>query len=255
MEKYKNGLVFSGGGIRGFAHLGFAHALKEKGVEIDIYAGASAGALVAAFLADGYSPKEAFESFKKLGLFGYTKVHWPKNGLLTLDGLKDLLDKHISVDLIEDLKKPVVVAVSNLNSGKVEYRSEGLISEWVVASSSIPVLFSPKEIDGDFYADGGLLDNLPASAIQGTCRTVIGVNVSPLHEEASIDNLLKMAVRTFQISVDVTARAGKTMCDIYIEPKGIGDIYLLDTKSADKCFQIGYEAASQLKEEDLERLV
>lgn len=255
MDVYKTGVVLSGGGVRGFAHLGFLKGLNEKGVDIDIYSGVSAGAIASVFLADGYSPEDAFQLFKKSGLFNYTKVHWPVHGLLSLGGLREMLKKNLSTDRLEELKNPVVLGVSNLNSGKMEFRSEGNLTDWVVASASIPVLFSPAEVDGQLYADGGLLDNLPASAIRGRCRNVIGVNVSPIHHEADLGNLIKIAIRTFQISVDVTSRNGRALCDLYIEPSGIEQIDLLDTKSADKCFEIGYEAAMSLTENDLNRLM
>lgn len=254
MDVFKTGVVLSGGGVRGFAHLGFMKGLNEKGIDVDIYSGVSAGAIASVFLADGYSPEEAFELFKKSGIFNYSKVQWPVNGLLSLDGLKQMLNKNLSTDKLEELKHPVVLGVSNLNSGKMEFRSEGNLSDWVIATASIPVLFSPTEVEGQLYADGGLLDNLPASAIRGRCRNVIGVNVSPIHHETDLGNLIKIAIRTFQISVDVTSRNGRALCDLYVEPSGIEQVDLLDTKSADKSFALGYKAAQALTETDLKRL-
>ena len=249
---YKNGLVLGGGGIRGFGHLGFAQGLFDRNVQIDVYAGTSAGSMVGTFLADGYEPKEAFETFKELGLFSYSKVHWPTDGLFTLDGLKELLKIHVSVKDLEDLRKPLFVAASNLNTGKVEYRSSGPIADWIVASSSIPVLFSPKKIGNSYYADGGLLDNLPTLAIRELCENIIAVNVSPLVKEDNLNSVIKMAIRTFQISVDATSRNGKDFCDLYVEPEGISGVYLLDTKSTDRCYEMGYKAAMQLTDDQLE---
>ena len=254
-KEFKVGVTLSGGGVRGYAHLGFVQGLHERGVKPQIYSGVSAGAIAGAFLADGYSPKEAFQILKKKGIFSYTKVQWPMDGLLSLDGLREEIGKHISAQNLEDLSIPMVVGVSNLNTGMIEYHSKGNVCEWVVASSSIPVLFSPQKINEQIYVDGGLLDNLPGGAIREQCEQLIGINVSPIHHSETLGSLLKVAIRTFQISVDVTSRTGRDLCDLYIEPKGIGDIELLDTKSTDKVFKLGYEACMELKDSEISSLL
>ena len=147
-KQYKTGFVLGGGGVRGFAHLGFAEALRERGIIPEIYAGVSAGAIAGVYLAAGYTPREAFKLLKKKGILAYSKVQWPLDGLLSLDGLKEELAKNISYELLEELPTPIYIGVSNLNTGKIEYKSSGKIGDWVLASSSIPVLFSPQKIEG-----------------------------------------------------------------------------------------------------------
>src|SRR5665811_384027 len=179
-KKYKTGLVLSGGGTRGFAHLGVIAALVEKGIKPDIISGTSAGAITGAFIAAGKTPEEILKIFKKGSFFKYTKLHIPTDGLLKLDGLKEVIQKEIASKNIEDLKVPFFVAVSNLNKGIVEYKNKGLLGETVLASSSIPILFSPVILNGDSYVDGGLMDNIPISPIKTKCEQIIVSNIRPI---------------------------------------------------------------------------
>ena len=80
-KKYNTGLVLSGGGTRGFAHLGMIAALYEKGIKPDVISGVSAGAIVGAFIAAGKSPEDVLDIFTKGWFFQYTKVHFPVDGL------------------------------------------------------------------------------------------------------------------------------------------------------------------------------
>ena len=134
-KKFKTGLVLSGGGTRGFAHLGAIAALKEQGITPDIISGTSAGAIVGAFIASGKSPEEVHKLLKMGGFFRYTKMHLPVDGLLRLDGLKEVLEKEISYKTVEELPIPLYITVSNLNKGVVEYLNEGPLSETVLAFS------------------------------------------------------------------------------------------------------------------------
>ena len=172
-KKYKTGLVLSGGGTRGFAHLGVIAALNELGIQPDVISGVSAGAIVGAFIAAGKNPEEILEIFKRGWFFQYTQIHLPVYGLLKLDGLKELIDKEIEVKRIEDLQIPLHICISNLNKGRVEYRDKGPIGSTVLASSSIPVLFAPVKLGVFHYVDGGLMDNIPVEPVKDDCEQLI----------------------------------------------------------------------------------
>ena len=186
MKKYKTGLVLSGGGTRGFAHLGVIAALLEKGIKPDVISGTSAGAIAGAFIASGKTPKEIRDLLKKGSFFKYTKLQIPKDGLMKLDGLKELFQKEIKAKKLEDLDIPLYVTVSNLNTGDVEYHNTGTLDEMVLASASIPILFSPVNIDGNRYVDGGLLDNIPIEPIKSDCEQIIVSNISPIKPKQNL---------------------------------------------------------------------
>ena len=245
MKKYKTGLILSGGGTRGFAHLGVIAALFEKGIKPDIISGVSAGAIVGAFIAGGKSPEEIHEIFKKGWFFKYTKLQLPKDGLLKLDGLKEVIQKEISAKNIEDLEIPFFVGISNLNSGKIEYKNSGSLGVTVLASSSIPILFSPIVINGNSYVDGGLMDNIPINPIKNDCEQIIVSNISPVNPKAQIKNLVQIATRTFYMSVNANLKEVRKHADFFIEPKGIDKFDILSRTHADELFELGYKSAKK----------
>ncbi len=246
-KQYKLGFALSGGGARGFAHLGVLQALMEEGIEPDIYSGVSAGALVGVYLADGKSPRKILRLLENKGIFNYSNLHLPYDGLLTLKGLAEELNQNFGGRDISDLEKPLIISVANLNSGKVENKKKGSIVDWVSASCSIPVLFAPIKINGHSYADGGIFDNLAIKPLIGRCDSLVAVNVSPIEETESIGNVLKVASRVFYLRTNFTSSYLRRNCSLLIEPKGVGKYDILDTKHARKIFDLGYNYVKEYK--------
>lgn len=251
MKKYNLGFVLSGGGARGFAHLGILQYFFELGIKPDIISGVSAGAIVGVFIASGKTPEETHKILTKGGFLKYTKIHLPIDGLLRLDGLKEIFIKEIPYKNIEELKIPLIIASTNLNTGKIEYFNKGHIHQIVLASSSIPILFSPVEINGFQYVDGGVLNNLPIEPLQGKCKKIITQNINPINQTSKLKNLIQVATRTFHIGVHSRLEKAKKLSDLYIEPGNLDMYDLLKSSHADKIFEIGYEYAKSL---DLSRL-
>ena len=247
-KKFRTGLVLSGGGTRGFAHLGIIAALFNRGIKPDVISGVSAGSIVGAFIADGKNPEEIHKILKKGGFFKYTKLHLPVDGLLRLDGLKEVLEAEIGVKNIEDLKIPLHITVSNLNKGSVEYINNGPLIETVVASSSIPILFSPVKLKGDLYVDGGLLDNVPVNPISEECEKLIVANISPIHPKSNIKNLIQITARTFYMSVNPNTNKIRKNSWLYIEPEGIDEYEILSRTHADELYDLGYNTAEKVLE-------
>lgn len=244
----KYGLVLSGGGTRGFAHLGVVSALYDQGIHPEIISGTSAGAIVGAFIAAGMDPQDVLKIFKKGWLFSYTKIHFPVDGLFKLGGLKEVILQKIETKNIEDLEIPLVICVSNLNTGKIEYIRKGKLAEFVLASASIPLLFSPVEIDGVQYVDGSVLDNIPLSPIRDKCDRTIVSNISPIQPKTRVKNLVQVAARTMYMSVNVNLAQIKSQSDIYIEPNNIADYDIMSLSRAEELYELGYQSTlSELK--------
>lgn len=243
MKKYKTGLVLSGGGARGFAHLGVIEALHEEGIQPDVISGTSAGAIAGVFAAAGKKPRDILEIFKQGSFFQYTKLQIPRDGLMKLDGLKELIGKEIQAINIGDLPVPFYVAVSNLNTGEVEYRNSGPLGETVLASSSIPILFAPVRMNGQLFVDGGLLDNIPIEPIKHDCGQIIVCNISPINPKEKFKNLIEIATRTFYMSVNANLEAVRKFSTFYIEPEGIDNFEILSRSHANELFELGYKSA------------
>ncbi|HNZ68516.1 MAG: patatin-like phospholipase family protein [Prolixibacteraceae bacterium] len=247
-KQYNLGLVLSGGGARGFAHLGIAAALREKGIVPDIISGVSAGAIVGTFLAAGKTPEETFGILKKCGLFRFTKLQLPRNGLMRLDGLLKMIRTEIPYDRIEELPVPLYVGIADLTNGDMEYRNSGPLGKTVLASSSIPVLFSPVELNGCLYADGGLLNNIPVEPLVGKCRKIIVSNISPLQKPARVNGLIQVIVRTFLMSIHARVHNARDHADLYIEPPELTSFEILSVSHADEMYEIGYQTIRKMEE-------
>lgn len=247
-KEYKIGISLSGGGVRGFAHLGILKALNEKGIYPDVISGTSAGALAGIFYADGYSPQESYDIFYQNSIFKFTEVGIPNKGFLSIEKVSKILKKHIKAKTFEELEKPLYVAASNLNDGKVEYFSTGSIIDKVVASASIPVLFKPQTINNKTFVDGGVFDNLPIEPIKDKCDKLIGSYVNPVGRQDKLESILQIAERTFHLTVGSSLSGKAKLCDLFIEPEELRNYGILSLSKGQEIFDIGYAEARKLLE-------
>lgn len=245
-NKYSNGYVLGGGGARGFAHLGVVQALQEHGIKPDVISGVSAGAIVGAFIAAGFEPKEVIKIIKGYKFLDITRLRFPKLGLLSLDVLADSIRSEIGIERLEDLEIPLIITISNMLKGEVEYATKGPLPELVQASSAIPVLFNPVVIGKGLYSDGGVFDNLPIKPLEKKCRTRYISNISPIKPIDELNNLAHMVTRMFQLSVNARRLDRMKKTDIYIAPDQLTRYDIMDTKNADEIYNIGYEFTKKL---------
>jgi NTE family protein len=254
-KQYKTGLVLSGGGARGFAHLGLIQALNEAGIFPDIIAGTSAGALAGVLYADGYTPREIMKLMNPGSRLDYMRPALPREGLLQIGGIIRILRTSLTAKTFEELKIPLIVAATDLNNGKIKYFSEGNLLEAVIASASIPVLFQPVIIDGVYYVDGGVLDNLPVRPIENNCSYIIGSFVNPVGHVDKISGLINIAERTFMVSMSKEIIEKSKKFDLFVAPPELINYKILDPEKAEDLFLVGYHATKEkLKEIDIKVL-
>ena len=248
------GLVLSGGGAKGIAHIGVIKALEELGIEPTIIAGTSAGAIVGTLYAAGLNSDEIKQFAKSVNLIRIFKPGMSTKGLISLSYLKNHLGKFLEASSFEALKKPMHIATSNLNTGKLEVHHSGNdLMEVILASSSIPLVFLPVTFDDNTLVDGGLLMNLPAAPIRSQAKYLIGVDLIPRLEleQEKLKGILSMAniaIRCFYLSVINNSRPQREMCDIVIEPTEIDNYNLFQFNKLEELIQAGYEGAMQQKE-------
>ncbi len=243
----KIGIALGGGGAKGFAHLGVLKALGEKGIKPDMVSGTSAGSIVGAFIAAGKEPEEILELVKKHRFIDFAKVTLPGGGFFTLDNFEKLMEKLLPAREFSDLKLPFYASVTNLYTGKVEYKNDGPLIPVIKASCAIPVLFTPVRLDGQMYLDGGILDNLPYTPLAGKCDRIIVVNVNSGSEGVErLGSLKGAALRAFEIIANRDSENAKCNCSLIIEPPGLGKFKILDTSHADDLFEIGYNHCNQI---------
>lgn len=237
----KIGLTLSGGGARGISHLGVIQALEEFGVKPTVMSGASAGSIVGSLYCYGYSPQEILSYIQSISLYKSVRPAWSLNGLLSLDGLKALLLEKMPENSFSSLKRPFTVVATDLKKGASEYFSEGPVVEPIMASCCIPGIFNPIAFNGSMYVDGGVLDNLPATAIRDKCDFLIGVNCNFIGGDFDAKNLKTVIERSMLMSIGMNIKPSKAMCDVYIEPPGAGAFSGFEIGKAKDLFDIGYE--------------
>ncbi len=248
-KQYNIGLVLSGGGTRGFAHLGVIQALNEAGIFPDVISGTSAGALIGVLYADGYTPLEIMKLMNSSSRLDFMRPALPREGLLQINGIIKILKTNLRSKNFNELKIPLFVSATDLNNGKSVYFSEGDLFDPVIASASIPVLFQPVKIGDISYVDGGVLDNLPIRPIENKCRILIGSFVNPVGYMKKISGLINIAERTFMLSMSKEIYEKAKKFDLFIAPLALRNYKFLNPEKAQELFEIGYNATNQKLEE------
>lgn len=240
---YGFGYVLSGGGARGMAHLGAYKALLEAGIRPGIVSGTSAGAIAGAFIANKMEPDEIFEIFNKSKVYKFLHLAFSKKGITDMQVFQQILDKYLKIKKFEELEIPLIVCATDLNNARPVYFKTGDLVSAVIASSSVPVLFNPVEIDGVCYTDGGVMNNLPVEPIENLCHQLIGVNINPVIAQNNFKSVTDIAVRCFHLAVHTEIMKKAPKFDIYIEPQKLAPYTMADISKSREIFDIGYESA------------
>ncbi len=241
------GLVLSGGGVRAIAHIGLIKVLLENDIIPVEVSGTSGGALVAALYAAGYNPSEMVDFFVQTPLLKFSLYARNKPGIMDSDKYTLFFKKFFPKDTFESLKYPLTVTATNLLSGNLDYFNKGELIKPLIASSALPPVFSPIEINGSLYSDGGILNNFPIEPLQNKFKYIIGSFVNPISaiEKSEINSSLKLLYRVFHIGLDVNNFKKFSQCNYVFSPTDINKIGILDSKAINKAFQFGYEHAKR----------
>ena len=244
------GLVLSGGGALGFAHIGAIKALEEYGIEPKYVAGTSMGAIIGVMYAAGYSADEIMQIVKedrlyKVGRLITMQSALRNSGMSTHKTLLRELAELIPHNSFDSLERKFMVCVTSVETGEAVYRHNGGdLKEYVAASAAIPGMFEPIMIDSVRYIDGGIVDNLPVSQLLtlNPYLFIIGVDVLPFVEnfeaKSSMDMLLWMS-RLFQ-SKNMDPNRAK--CDWLIQCFALNEYHGFEFKRYKEIYQYGYDA-------------
>lgn len=260
------GVVLSGGGARGFAHLGVIRALREAGLQIDRIGGTSIGALMAAGVALEWNDEEQVERMRQsfVATNPVNDYTLPLVALVRGRKASRMIAGHYGENVdIEDLPLPFYCISSNLTSGQVMLHDRGRLWRALRASVAIPGLLPPVFDAGQVLVDGGVINNLPLDVMRQQSRgPVIGVDIAGEHAiTASVDetqspalpNLLRehylrrgrrpgiaaILLRAGMVNSAATAAANLAASDLVLRPP-VNEIDLLDWRQFDRAIEIGY---------------
>jgi len=234
------GLALSGGGARGVAHIGVIKALEELGITFSCISGTSAGSIIGAMYAYGYKPLHILEIIKEISIFKSVRPAWNWSGLLTMDGMKDLLFKYMPNNSFEKLRIPLTIAATEIRVGEIRYFTEGELISAIMASCSIPAVFSPFAFKEGLYVDGGVFENLPAKPIRDNCDFLIGSHCNQIPKEFDPKNMKVVIERTLLMAINANTQISKHYCDVFIEPSGLGRYGSFDIGKAQEIFDFAY---------------
>ena len=264
------GIVFSGGGARGFAHLGVMKAFRKSGIELDMFAGASMGSMTAAGAALEWTEDEMLEHFKQAFVYTNPLNDYTLPFIAMVRGRKvsRLLREHFGDALIEECFRPYFCTSSNLTLGQTQLHRSGPVWRAIRASIAIPGVLPPVIQDGQVLIDGGVMNNLPVDIMSAMRRgRVVGVDVArdhalianmsdlderPLWQLArarrnGAPTIISLLMSAGMINSQAQIKVRRQHVDLLIEPK-LGSMSMLDWKSWESAVESGYRQTMEVLE-------
>ncbi|MFT5891173.1 MAG: NTE family protein [Dokdonia sp.] len=239
------GIVFSGGGMKGVAHIGVIKALEEFKIKPTHIAGTSAGAIVGGLYAQGIPWQEIVYFFKNTDIFSLKRYASRKPGFI--DSLKfyDDLLAFFPNDSFEDLQLPLYITATDIIKGESHIFNKGELILPLLASASFPGVFTPVKINNNYYIDGGVINDFPTEILKNTCESIIGVYVNPLStiEITSIKHSYQVLRRAYEINLHHHAKQKFQLCNLLISSETLSQYGTFSTKNIDQIFNIGYQWA------------
>ena len=271
------GLVLSGGGVRGVAHIGVLKALHEANIKPAMVSGTSAGSIVAGLYAYGYSPEEIKICAKEITA-RYFDIDYPGilsslvnlffhgtptiSGLIKGDHLEYLFNKLTKGAYLKNAKIPVAITAVDINNAHIVtfcshplrtllnndyvYLYNYRFSEAIRASIAIPGIFKPKIINNMRLVDGGIRDNLPVDIIRLMgAKKVIAVNLGYSGTPVpGVDNIIEIALQSIDLMIYQITRPSLATADIIISPE-IENVNYKDLSKIDYIVNCGYNATQE----------
>ena len=194
------GLALGGGAARGFAHIGVIQALEESGLAPDLVVGTSAGSLVAALYASGMGGRELALTADAMDETAFADWSYPGRGLIRGEALAKFVRDKTGHRNIEQMRIPLGIAVTDLDSGAGVLFRRGDVGTAVRASSAVPAVFQPVRIGSREYVDGGLSAPIPVHHARSMgAEFVIAVDISAVPEGNPTGDAARMLMQTFAI--------------------------------------------------------
>ena len=251
-KKPKIGLVLSGGGAKGFAHIGVLKVLEEAGVKIDFIGGTSMGAVVGGLYASGYNASQIDSIFQATDFneslndfiprssknfyekrngelyalvlpFNKFKIGIPEalsSGIYNYNLLSRITRNVRHITDFNKLPIPFLCIGTNIETGKEVLLNKGNLAQAIIASSAFPSLFAPVEIDGKLLVDGGVVNNYPIEQVRKLgADIIIGVDVqNDLLDKTKLKDATRILVQITNLKAREFMKQNIEDTDVYIRP-------------------------------------
>lgn len=241
---YKIGLALSGGGTRGFAHLGVFRALEEWHIPVHCVAGTSVGSIMGAMYSAGLPWQTILEEARTLT----KKDILNKRFAIGSDSanIEEIAERLLGKLTFDKLKLPFAAVAVDIATGNEVVLTSGEVSKAVSASSAVPALFTPVKMGDMVLVDGGLLNNMPADV----CRkmgadVVISVDLNHTRGKGTTSTkLLDILIATWNITTKGTVYKGEINSDVIITPE-LSAYKNTRLENIDEMVSEGYRAAAE----------
>ena len=241
----KIGLALGGGAARGFAHIGVIKALEAQGIVPDIVVGTSAGAVVGSLYSSGLSGFELQKIALDIDESQIGDWSLPDRGVFKGEALQTFINRAVANRPLEKLPRSFAVVATDLKSGEATLFRSGNTGMAVRASSAVPGVFQPVNINGRDHVDGGLVSPVPVRFAREMGATfVIAVDISNKPQMGKTKSSLDVLLQTFAIMGQSLNRSELPQADIVIRPD-ISQLASADFKTRHLAVLEGEKAAAQ----------
>lgn len=242
-KNQKIGLALGGGAVLGAAHLGVLNVLEENNIPISYLTGTSIGALIAALYAFGKNSNKIQQIALDIDWMDFSNISLSQYGLLSNEKIGDFLDDQIGDVSFEDAKIPIAMVATDIASGKKVIIKEGKVSKAVMASTALPGIFAPVEINDKLLVDGGIVENVPISPLKEMgADYVIAVDLFAKHSQKKPENIIEVLVNTFDFTIMTATKLQTEEADFLIEPD-LTLFNMIDTDQIEDLIDQGYSEA------------
>jgi NTE family protein len=241
------GLALSGGAARGIAHIAVLDVLEQEGVPIHAIAGTSSGSIIGALYCAGMPVSKIQRILLNTRWKDVLKFTVPRTGLISSEGIFEFMEDILPVKKFSALPLPFAAVATDLRTGEKVSITTGSIARAVQASCSLPVIFTPTEINRKMLVDGGVSSQIPVRTVRNDLglRKVIAVNVNyGALQLGQFDNMVKIAAHLSALWASRNAREEEKLADVLIQVNARG-IPLYDLSKSIELLRRGKTAAEE----------
>jgi len=241
------GIALSGGAARGIAHIAALETLEQAGIPIYALAGTSVGSIVGALYASGIPLMEIRRILLGVKWKNVLKLAVPKLGLVSSEGIYEFMESILKGKKFSTLQMPFAAVATDLRNGEKVTITTGSVARAVQASCSLPIIFTPTEINKHTLIDGGFSSQIPVRSVREElgAKKVIAVDVNyQAIETDEFDNIMKIATHLSALWASRNARDEEKLADVVIQISARG-IALYDLSKSKELLSRGKKATEE----------
>lgn len=240
IKNKKVGLALGGGAALGAAHIGVLRAIEERNITVDYISGTSIGALIASLYAFEVSVDDIEQIAINLKWLDITNISFSKYGVLSNSKMEKLISQYIKYNNIEESTIPLAMIATDISNGDKVVLNKGNVAQSIMASSCIPGIFIPVEIDDKMLVDGAITENVPVQTIKEMgAEFIIGIDLNPMHSSGKPNNIIDVLLNSFHYSIKHIVENQIDDADFIIKPN-LSKYSLSSTKNIQSIIHEGY---------------